>query len=114
MNNIRTIYLYVVAFVTLGMIITGIVVGVSNMTEYFFPTSYVFFEDEYDDYTYDDSYNSYSFQEPDQSEVAENEIEKENYKTERIKGIVVSIAILIIGSVMYKYHWNMIQNERSK
>ena len=69
MNNIRTIYLYIVCFITLGMVVSGIASVVNNIASYYYPDSYVFFENKYDDY----------------SEEEENEIEKENFKNERIK-----------------------------
>ena len=103
-NNFRTIYLYIVSLITLGMIVGGIVSTVNNITSYFYPDSYVFFEQEssnqYDIYDYEDKRN--------------NEIKRENYKTEKIKNSVVSVAIIIVGGIMYKYHWNIIEKERIK
>ena len=103
-NNFRTMYLYIVSLITLGMIVGGIVSTVNNITSYFYPDSYVFFEQEssnqYDIYDYQDTRN--------------NEIKRENYKTEKIKNSVVSIAIIVVGVIMYKYHWNIIEKERIK
>ena len=103
-NNFRTIYLYIVSLITLGMIVGGIVSTVNNITSYFYPDSYIFFEqessNEYDIYDYEDKRN--------------NEIKRENYKTEKIKNSVVSVAIIIVGVIMYKYHWNIIEKERIK
>lgn len=103
-SNFRTFYLYTVSLVTLIMIIGGIVSTVYNITSYIFPDSYVFFEDDYtkdyDYYDYDDTKN--------------NEIRKQNYKNERIKNAVVSVVVIAIGGVMYKYHWNIIEKERIK
>ena len=74
-NNFRTMYLYIVSLITLGMIVGGIVSTVNNITSYFYPDSYVFFEQEssnqYDIYDYQDTRN--------------NEIKRENYKNEKIK-----------------------------
>lgn len=103
-NNFRTMYLYIVSLITLGMIVGGIVSTVNNITSYFYPDSYVFFEQEssnqYDIYDYEDTKN--------------NEIKRENYKNEKIKNSVVSVAIIIVGGIMYKYHWNIIEKERIK
>lgn len=106
-NNFRTIYLYIVSLITLGMIIGGIVATVNNITSYFYPDSYVFFEKESsskyiidDDYDYDDTRN--------------NQIKRENYKNEKIKNAVVSIVVIAVGGIMYKYHWNIIEKERAK
>lgn len=103
-NNFRTMYLYIVSLITLGMIVGGIVSTVNNITSYFYPDSYVFFEQEssnqYDIYDYEDTRN--------------NEIKRENYKNEKIKNSVVSVAIIVVGGIMYKYHWNIIEKERIK
>lgn len=103
-NNFRTMYLYIVSLITLGMIVGGIVSTVNNITSYFYPDSYVFFEQEssnqYDIYDYEDTRN--------------NEIKRENYKNEKIKNSVVSVAIIVVGAIMYKYHWNIIEKERIK
>lgn len=108
-SNFRTFYLYTVSLITLIMIIGGIVAAVYNLTAYFFPNSYVFFEEETsinkydidkyeDDYEYDSKRNI--------------EIRKQNYKNEKIKSTIVSIVVAGIGGVMYKYHWNIIEKER--
>ena len=61
-NNFRTMYLYIVSLITLGMIVGGIVSTVNNITSYFYPDSYVFFEQEssnqYDIYDYQDTRNN--------------------------------------------------------
>ncbi len=96
-NNIRIIYLYVISFITLAMIVTGITSTVNNIASYFYPDDYVFFRE----YDYDDDYNdNYSY-----------EIEKENYKTEKIKDSVVSLVVVVMGAVLYKYHWNLVKKE---
>ena len=105
-NNFRTIYLYIVSLITLGMIVGGIVSSVNNITSYFYPDSYVFFNettystDSKYDYDYESSKN--------------NLIERENYKNEKIKNTVVSVAVIVVGSIMYTYHWNIIEKERKK
>ena len=54
-NNIRTIYLYIVSFITLGMIVGGIASIVNNVTSYYYPESYIFFSEDSSnsDYIYD-------------------------------------------------------------
>lgn len=102
-NNFRIIYLYLVSFITLAMIIGGIVSTVNNITSYFFPDSYVFFEkNEGQDI---DTYISKS---------EKNRIERENYNNERIKDSIISISITVVGVIMYRYHWNTIEKEREK
>ena len=50
MNNIRTIYLYIVCFITLGMVVSGIASVVNNIASYYYPDSYIFYENKYDKY----------------------------------------------------------------
>lgn len=104
-NNFRTIYLYIVALITLGMIIGGIVSTVNSIASYFYPDSYVFFnEEESTKYSFDDDYES----------TRNNLIKRENYKREKIKNTIVSVAVVGVGVVMYKYHWKIIEKERVK
>jgi len=106
-NNFRTIYLYIVCIITLSMIIGGIVSTVNNVTSYFYPDSYVFFQE----YEEDDYVSNYQ-KEDDIEESRRILIKKQNYKNEKIKNVVVSIAVIIVGAIMYKYHWNIIEKER--
>ena len=108
-NNFRTLYLYVVALITLIMIVGGIVSTVNNIAAYFFPDSYVFFEEIEDE----ENIFKYRYDEDEYTEEEKNEIRRQNYKNEKIKNVVVSIAIVIVGSAMYKYHWNIIEKERN-
>lgn len=112
-NNFRTIYLYIVAMITLGMIVGGIVSTANNIASYFYPDSSVFFEEEknsYDkyDYGYDYNYNN------EIDNARRNAIEKGNYKNEKIKNTIVSVAVIGVGAIMYKYHWKIIEKERVK
>ena len=109
-NNIRIIYLYVVAFITLGMIVGWIVSTTYNIAEYFCPTSYIFFENEtsnsgslYDDYDFVES-----------TSTTNSTIKKQNYKKQKIKNIVVSVVVVAVGAIMYTYHWKIIEKERNK
>ena len=109
-NNFRTIYLYIVSLITLAMILGGIVSSVNNITSYFYPDSYVFFS-ETNSSTSNSKYNDYDY---DYETSKNNLIKRENYKNEKIKNTVVSVAVIIVGGIMYKYHWNIIEKERIK
>lgn len=109
-NSFRTIYLYIVSLITLSMIIGGIVSTVNYVTTYFYPTSSVFFE-EYDE---TNTYNNTSYNDNVVETRRNTMIEKENYKKENIKNAVVSVAIIVVGAIMYRYHWNLIEKERIK
>ena len=102
-NNIRTIYLYIVSFITLGMIIGGIASVVNNITSYYYPESYIFFNET------NSSDSSYVY---DYSESNERKIQRENYKSDKIKNAIVSGVVVTLGIIMYKYHWNIIEKER--
>lgn len=110
-NNFRTIYLYIVAMITLGMIVGGIVSTANNIASYFYPDSYVFFEEESPKYSYDKYDMEYEY---DYDTARQNLIEKENYKNEKIKNTIVSVAVIGVGAIMYKYHWKIIEKERVK
>ena len=106
-SNFRIFYLYIVSLITLFIMIGGIVSTVNNITSYFFPDSYVFFETgETDKVEYDYGYEYGSEN--------NNEIRRQNYKNEKIKNAIVSLATIAVGGIMYKYHWNIIENERIK
>lgn len=109
-NNFRTIYLYIIALISLCMIIGGIVYTVNNITSYFFPDSYIFFEEE----AKTTNYNTYYDYENDYNNTRNTLIRQENYKKEKIKNAVVSVAIIVVGTIMYRYHWNLIEKERIK
>lgn len=111
-NNFRIIYLYIVSLITLCMIVGGIVSTVHYISTYIFPDSYVFFEEDNKDYLtdYNNSYNNnYN---NDYSEQKNRLIRQNNYKKEQIKNAVVSIAVITVGSILYKYHWKLIEKER--
>ena len=111
-SNFRTFYLYTVALITLIMIIGGIVATVNNITSYFFPDSYVFFEEETSsEYIIDDNLKYDYSDEEDYNSARKNEIRRQNYKNEKIKNIEISIVVTAVGSIMYKYHWNIIEKE---
>ena len=106
-NSFRTIYLYVVSFITLSMIVGGIVSSVNSITTYMYPTSSIFYEESSDTQS-----NYYKYD--DYTSTNNTEIKKENYKREKIKDTIVSIAIIIVGAIMYRYHWKLIEQERQK
>ena len=100
MNNFRIIYLYTVSFITLIMLIGGIISTVNNFMSYIFPTSSVFFNDTS---YYASNNNENSLQ-----------IRRNNYKNQKLKNSIISIIVIVIGTTMYKYHWNLIEKERLK
>lgn len=100
-SNMRVFYLYIVALITLLMFLIGIVFTVYNLAKYIFPNNYAFFEN-------DDVRTTY------QADVAVNytEIDRQNYKRETIKDLIVSGLVIVFGFCLYKYNWNVIEKER--
>lgn len=98
---IRIIYLYVVSFISLSMLVAGIVATVSSITEYYFPTNYVFFREE--------QTSSYYYSTDD---VSKSEIDKRNEQRKQIKEIATDVAIVVLAIPLYTYHWKKIQKER--
>ena len=95
-STIRTLYLYIVSFITLGMIVGGIYATVYNFSSYFYPTAYEFFNDDTDSYYYENN----------KDYITDT---KNNYKREKIKDGIVSVVVVALGGVLYKYHWNIIE-----
>lgn len=98
---IRIIYLYIVSFISLSMLVGGIVATVSAITEYYFPTDYVFFKEEQTTFYYYDSEDS-----------IQNDIDKRNEQRKQIKEIATDVAIIALAVPLYTYHWKKIQKER--
>ena len=108
-SNMRILYLYIVAFITLGMIVGGIVSAVYNFTSYFYPTDYVFFQN-----TTEDNNDYYEDDSVDYEEQERTEAQKRNYKKQYIKSGIVSVITGALGGALYKYHWGIIEKERNK
>jgi len=112
-SNFRIIYLYIVSLITLIMIVGGIVFTVNNITSYFFPDSYVFFREKtVNEYAYNYEYDYEYDYDYDIADEKEAEIEKINYRNEKIKDSIVSLVVVTVGGIMYKYHWSIIGKER--
>ena len=70
-NNFRTIYLYIVSLITLCMIVGGIVSTINNITSYFYPDSYIFFEENTTTSIYDTS-TSVAYNNAKKTEIKQN------------------------------------------
>ena len=102
-NNLRTLYLYIVSFITLSMIVFGVTTAVYSISSYFFPDDSAFFSS---------TTTSSSYYDDSDDDDETNEIERQNYKNEKIKDLIVSDVVIVVGAVMYRYHWKMIEKER--
>lgn len=111
-KNIRIIYLYIVSFITLMIIIGGLINLSSCVARYFFPTNYY----------------AYSYAEPakiDSAVIDENNSQDnstsqdeyykqqiENDKISALRDVFTSIITVVIASTLYGYHWRLVQKER--
>lgn len=90
-KNIRTLYLYLVSLIALGMIVIGCISTIDECASYFFPTI--------------DYYNMTDNKE-------EALIKERNEKTQSIKSAISSASVAIIGVPLYMYHFGKVQKER--
>lgn len=91
-KNIRTLYLYIVSFIALGMIVVGVICTVRACASYFFPVV-----------SYYDTSDS-------KEEVL---IRERNKKTESVKEAISSGTVVIIGIPLYLYHFGKAQKEKN-
>lgn len=106
--SIRLLYLYLFSFI--GLLIS--VIGLIQLTDLFIKI-YVFKGADRYEMTYPSRLN------PDGTEISmsDEEIAKqkvsqeEETKRQRQRQVSNSLAMIIIGLPLYKYHWNLISNE---
>ena len=109
-KNIRILYLYVVSFVTLGMIVGGIIGAATNLTSYYHPVVYYFnyYHGYYGEVDFDGSYTALSNEESAlqiknyRDEYAK---EKENEKRRSLRDFFTCIALLLISIPLYVFHF---------
>lgn len=95
---VRTIYLYVVSFITLCMIVVGIVGTVNSITSYYFPTVYYYSNYEYGTKEYNLGYND----------------ELLSKKRSSLKEMFTFIAVAVVGAPLFAYHWKSILKEEKE
>lgn len=120
---VRTIYLYVVAFATLSMIVTGIVGAVGSIMAYNFPTVYYYSAypaAEYDK-TVVDSTNAGSgldatISYEQQIKSYEENLKREELKVKRtnLKNMLTYSTVFIVGLPLFVLHWKLIEKERKE
>ena len=100
MSKLRNLYLYLVSFVSLMMILMGIIFTVQNITDVMFPTNYY-----YEDST------------PEKTGSASVENQKryeENRNIESKKNVAKSIAVVIVALPTFVYHWKKVEKEKNE
>lgn len=104
MNKLRNLYLYLVSFVSLLMILFGIIFTVQNITDVVFPTQY---------------YNSVIYDA--KGEVTEadkklyEEADKRNLEiqiTENKKNVAKSAVVVLVALPTFAYHWRKVEKEK--
>ena len=106
-KNIRTLYLYIISFLSLMAIIYSSVSLVEKITNYFYPVAY------YDSYN---SYNTYDLNEKyttqdEYNVISAKDTDKRNVQIQTIKDVFTDLAILLVATFIYSYHWKMVQKE---
>lgn len=105
MFRLRNVYLYLVSFVTLMMILGGIIFTVQNITDVVFPTNY---------------YNgpiaaqkSGNLSAKDKKAIQEEQKTMQaNQRTESKKSVAKSIAVVLVALPTFIYHWRKIETEK--
>ncbi|QNU65983.1 hypothetical protein EHE19_013955 [Ruminiclostridium herbifermentans] len=114
MSKLRNIYLYLVSFVSLMMILIGLIFTVQNITDVLFPTNYYYeaypiqktpsmTEEEFKRYEEEQKINEYN--------------QKMNYNNQLInskKNVAKSIAVVIVALPTFAYHWRKIEKEKKE
>jgi hypothetical protein len=106
MDKLRNLYMYLVCFVTLMMIIWGLVDAVRNTVDVLFP----------EDYGYYDVLKMPDGEDVESEEALELRREKD-IKTQRgreTKELVNSIVIILIAIPVYSYHWKKVERKVPK
>lgn len=107
--DIRTIYLYLVSFVTLMMVLFGAVSGLQAGFDYFFQPADIYAPPLYD---------KLRGVEPDPDKARElarleQERMERNHRYNQLQRVFHSLATMGIGLPVYLYHWRKI-NEKEK
>lgn len=101
-KNIGTIYLYTVSFITILMFIGGFVATANNVARLIFPER---------NYNYEDTYNSAYESKADVSTKLNIDSQKQMDRTQNIRDIINSIAVIVVSLPLYAYHSKKIEKE---
>lgn len=98
MSKLRNIYLYLVSFVSLIMILMGIIFTVQNTTDVIFPTNYY--------------YEGYPQEKENSFSAESKKIYEENRNMENKKNVAKAITVVVVALPTFAYHWRLIEKER--
>lgn len=109
MSKLRNIYLYLVSFVTLMMILGGLIFTVQNVMDVIFPTNYY-----YEPYPVEKG-GSLPFSAEEKKTYEENQKRnEENRRTEGKKSVAKSVAVVAVALPTFLYHWKKIEMEKKE
>lgn len=95
---VRTIYLYIVSFITLCMLIVGIVGAVTSLVAYKYPTVRYYSEYAYGTQKYETGYQE----------------EFEMARRSSIKELFTFIATAVVAAPLFIYHWKSTLKDNDK
>ena len=107
MTKLRNLYLYLVSFVSLMMILVGIIFTVQNITDVIFPTNY------YYETLPTEKTGNVSVEEQKNYEENQKRYE-ENRNIESKKNVAKSIAVVIVALPTFAYHWRKVEKEKNE
>lgn len=107
MSKLRNVYLYLVSFVSLMMILMGIIFTVQNITDVIFPTNY------YYEALPTEKTGSLSVEEQKSYEKNQKRYE-ENHNIESKKNVAKSIAVVVVALPTFAYHWRKVEKEKNE
>ena len=107
MSKLRNIYLYLVSFVSLMMILIGLIFTVQNITDAIFPTNYY-----YDAVPIDK--NSNMTEEEKKAYQESQKINAQNQMLNSKKNVAKSVAVVLVALPTFAYHWKKIEKEKKE
>lgn len=103
MFKLRNIYLYLVSFVTLMMIVWGIISTVQNLTDVIYPTNYSYYDKSLTNTTDQEKLNQ-----------AMQKINDEMNLLNSKKSVVKAVAVVVVALPTFAYHWRKIEKEKKE
>lgn len=111
--QLKNIYLYLVSFVTLMMILFGLIAFVNNVARFFFPTDYTYYQTLMD---IEREYINTGREVPPVTEL--EQIRDERLESERarnrtyvLRDMIGALSVWLIPLPFYFYHWRKIKKD---
>lgn len=109
MWSLRNIYFYLVCFVSIILIIVGLITTVNAITELAFPDNYYESKIYYDENEEKSGINREEFIAQREKEIESN---KQNDISRRKRRVFDSLAMVLVAFPFYIYHWKKIQQDQ--